>query len=126
MPVAHYATDGITSDANIYFISVVPHLIKTARNCFSNSNSHKSSRSLWRNGKSISWMHIVDLYKHYCTGVYRLCPRLSRAHVKLPSFSLMNVHLPAQVLSKTVADAILRSYGDDVSETVKLLNHEHM
>ena len=42
----------------IYFISDPPHLLKTARNCMANSNSHKKTRKLW-NGKEISWMHIV-------------------------------------------------------------------
>ena len=32
---------------NIFFISDVPHLIKTARNCWSNSFGHKESRALW-------------------------------------------------------------------------------
>ncbi|CAG2195118.1 THAP9 [Mytilus edulis] len=31
---------------NLYFISDVPHLIKTARNCFSISFSHKNTRGL--------------------------------------------------------------------------------
>lgn len=39
----HYATD----DRYIYFISDVPHLIKTTRNCWSNSFSHSNKRPLW-------------------------------------------------------------------------------
>ena len=35
------------SGRNIYFICDVPHLIKTSRNCWSNSFSHKESRALW-------------------------------------------------------------------------------
>lgn len=31
----------------IYFISDVPHLLKTTRNSWSNSHSHKNSRNLW-------------------------------------------------------------------------------
>ena len=34
-------------DRYIYFFSDVPHLLKTARNCWSNSFSHKKSRALW-------------------------------------------------------------------------------
>ena len=30
----------------LFFISDVPHLLKTARNCFSNSFSHSKSRSM--------------------------------------------------------------------------------
>lgn len=34
-------------DRNIYFVSDVPHLIKTTRNCWSNSFSHSYKRALW-------------------------------------------------------------------------------
>ena len=34
-------------DRCIYFICDVPHLIKTTRNCWSNSFAHKFSRALW-------------------------------------------------------------------------------
>ena len=34
-------------DRYIYFFSDVPHLLKTTRNCFSNSFSHMKSRALW-------------------------------------------------------------------------------
>ena len=101
----------------IYFISDVPHLLNTARNCFSNSMSHRNSHSLWR-GKLISWLHVVDLYRHYCTGVYRLCPKLSENHVQLTCYGVMNVRFAAEVLNSTVANAIEDKYGDHVSETV--------
>ena len=32
---------------DIYFMSDVPHLIKTTRNCWSNSFSHSNTRALW-------------------------------------------------------------------------------
>ena len=63
-------------------------------------------------------MHIVDLYHHYCTGVYRLCPKLNQSHVHLSSFNRMNVRLAAQVMSETVASAMELRYGDYVGETV--------
>ena len=34
-------------DRYIYFICDVPHLMKTTRNCWSNSFAHKNSRALW-------------------------------------------------------------------------------
>ena len=34
-------------DRDIYFFSDVPHLIKTIRNCWSNSFAHSNSRALW-------------------------------------------------------------------------------
>ena len=78
----------------LFFLSDVPHLIKTVRNCWANSFGHSHSRTLWVryctkhtfsvacsyvycimykftalfsqiNGQFISWQHIVDLYhKH--------------------------------------------------------------
>ena len=36
-----------TEDRYIYFISDVPHLIKTARNCWANSYAHNFRRKLW-------------------------------------------------------------------------------
>lgn len=106
----------------IYFISDAPHLLKTTRNCFSNSHSHKKSRQLW-NGKDISWLHIVDLFKDHCSGIYRRCPKLTRAHVDLTSYGCMKVSFAAQVMSSTVADAIELLYGPDRSETVQFINH---
>ena len=34
-------------DRDIYFCSDTPHLIKTVRNCWSNSFAHSNSRALW-------------------------------------------------------------------------------
>ena len=44
-----YKTKNPYSDDNrdIYFYCDVPHLIKTTRNCWSNSFGHKQSRALW-------------------------------------------------------------------------------
>ena len=36
-----------TEKRDIYFISDVPHLIKTVRNCWSNSFCHNQARALW-------------------------------------------------------------------------------
>ena len=47
----------------IYFFSDAPHLLKTVRSCFSNTNSHKNTRKMWKSGLNISWMHIVNLIR---------------------------------------------------------------
>ena len=107
----------------IFFISDPPHLLKTARNCISNSYSHFKSRRLWNCG-DISWMHIVTLYEDYnelSPKGLRLCPNLSRAHIDLTAFSRMNVLLAAQVLSNTVARALSHCYGDRVKATRDLI-----
>jgi hypothetical protein len=106
----------------IYFISDVPHLLKTTRNCYSNSNSHKMTRRLWKDGKDISWMHVVRLFEEHCEqSLYTPCPKLTRAHIDLTPFSCMKVNLAAQILSGTVANALEEYYGEEVSETVQFI-----
>ena len=90
-----YRADNIYAEDSryIYFISDAPHLLKTTRNCFSNSFSHKKTRKMWKDGHDISWTHIVNLYKDYCTDTWRVCPKLSRAHIDITAFSCMKVYL---------------------------------
>ena len=110
-------------DRFLYFISDPPHLLKTARNCISNSYSHFNSRRLWNHG-DISWMHIVQLYEDYnelSPKGLRLCPKLRRVHIDLTPFSRMNVSLAAQVLSDTVAKALKHCYGNRVKATCDLI-----
>ena len=112
------------STRNVYFISDAPHLIKTARNCFSNSGYHKNTRNLWKNGKNIIWLHILRLFEEHCElSIYSPCPKISRSHVELTSFSIMKVNLAAQILSSTVANSLEMCYGDTVSETINFIRH---
>lgn len=64
-----YKTNNIFApeQRDIYFISDAPHLLKTVRNNFSNSYSHKKTRRLWKDGYDISWMYIVYLFKDTCS-----------------------------------------------------------
>ncbi|XP_060077288.1 uncharacterized protein LOC132556865 [Ylistrum balloti] len=108
----------------IYFVSDVPHLLKTTRNCFSNSFSHSKTRKLWNDGKDISWGHIVKLYEDHCeNNLYTPCPELSRNHVDLTAFSRMKVRLAAQVMSDSVANALEELYDESVSETVTFIRN---
>lgn len=52
-----YSSDG----RDIYFIPDVPHLIKTTRNCWSNSFGHSNSRTLW---VSIMFYKPCIIYMH--------------------------------------------------------------
>ena len=120
--ITYYTVNPFDPDRKIYFVSDPPHLVKTARNCFANSDSHRLTRKLWNNGKSISWMHIVDLYRDHCENiVFSKCPKLKRDHIDLTAFSTMKVNLAAQVFSSTVAHALEEMYGPHVQETVKLV-----
>ena len=120
-----YRGENIFSEDNryIYFISDAPHLLKTTRNCFSNSYSHKKTRKLWKDGHDISWAHIVNLYKDHCSGTWRLCPKLNRAHIDITPFGCMKVNLAAQVMSSTVANALELHYPGQTVETVKFIRH---
>ena len=94
----------------IYFISDVPHLIKTARNCLSNSGSNRCTRYMWNDGMYIIWNHIADIFYEDRECGLHILPKLSYEHIKLTPYSIMNVKLAAQVLSSTVSKT-LTSYG---------------
>jgi DNA transposase THAP9 len=109
------------TDREIYFVCDPPHLLKTARNCFSNSGAHTNSRQMWYN-QTISWKHVVQLYDDCCMkSEYRLCPKLTRDHLYLTAFSRMKVSLAAQVLSSTVANALDHVYGETCKSTVEFI-----
>ena len=110
-------------DRNIYFMSDVPHLLKTTRNCWANSSAHNRSRHLWVsrillkaamkifytlfwflqiNGMEISWQHLVRVYEantgqHTDTPGLVLLPKVKYEHIHLTSYSKMRVDLAAQV-----------------------------
>ena len=78
---------------------------------------------MWKDGKDISWVHIMNLYKDHYSGLYRRCPKLKKAHIDITAFSRLKVSYAAQVLSSTVANAIEMLYGDETSETLKRIRH---
>ena len=59
-----YRTLNVMADEEryIYFIGDPPHLIKTARNCLANSLARRCTRSMWNDGKFLTWNHISKLY----------------------------------------------------------------
>ena len=61
-----YRTLNLMADEEryIYFISDLPHLIKTARNCLKNSLVGYT-RSMWNNGNFLTWNHISKLFYDY-------------------------------------------------------------
>ena len=122
--VVHHAENAFSDESRaIYFISDPPHLMKTTRNNFSNSFAHSKTKKLWKNGEHISWQHIVELYEKHCTGLYRLCPKLSKEHINLTSYSYMKVNLAVQILSETVANALELTSRNTTVETVKFIRH---
>ena len=107
-------------DRDIFFMSDVPHLMKTTRNCWSNSFGHSHTRALWvcsmqyrcyiamhklficvlmqKDGNYISWSHITALYdkSRFSSGL-SMIPKLKKEHIHLNSYSRMRVNLAAQV-----------------------------
>ena len=111
-------------DRQIYFISDVPHLVKTARNCFANSGAHTKTRHLWNNGQDILWTQIVNLFAdHLENNLYTKCHKLTRGHIDLNAFSRMKVNYAAQIFSNSVANMLEEEYGEGVAETVKFIRH---
>ena len=99
----------------IYFISDAPHLIKTARDCLSNSLAGRCTRSMWNNGKYITWNHISKLFLDDLDCGLHLVPKITNERIKLTPFAVMNVRLAAQVLSESVFNA-LKTYGPPEAE----------
>ena len=108
-----YKAPNITKPGSfVYFIADPPHLIKTVRNAWYNSQAN-GSRSLvvcililfvyvyiflQNKGKEIKWAHLVELAEKASsdTGLY-ISKKLKREHLKLTSYSRMNVRLAVQV-----------------------------
>lgn len=103
----------------IYFISDVPHLLKTARNCLYNSGAGKQTRYMWNNGYHVLWNHISKLFYEDQECGLHLLPKLTYDHIKLTSYSLMNVRLAAQVLSSNVGNVLQRYGSTDSQETAR-------
>ena len=99
-----------TENRFLYFISGVPHLLKTTRNCLSNSDSGKFTLYMWNGRMFLLWNHIADIfYRDQVCGLHIL-PNLCIEHIKLTPYSIMNVKLAAQVLISTVSKVLLK-YG---------------
>ena len=103
----------------IYFFADVPHLMKTARNCLANSGSGRTSRLLWNDGFHILWSHISKFYFDDLDSGLKMLPKLTSDHFNLTPYSVMRVHLAAQVLSDTVAVCLDKFGPPEASATAK-------
>ncbi len=108
-----------SSDRFIYFFADPPHLMKTARNCLAKSGSGNTSRLLWNDGSHLLWSHIADLFYEDLECGLHLLPRLTYNHIRLNSYSVMNVKLAAQVLSSTVSCTLQKFGPTDAQATAK-------
>ncbi|KAK3923507.1 Transposable element P transposase [Frankliniella fusca] len=115
-----YCTKNLASGDSrpLFFVLDPPHLLKAIRNAFGNSFAHKKSRKLWKNNQFLSWKVIETLYELTKKQKFR-GHKLTKAHIKLTSFSCMTVRYATQVLSNSVAKSI-----EDLSnhDSMKLLD----
>ncbi|KAK3909864.1 Transposable element P transposase [Frankliniella fusca] len=103
---------------NIYFISDVPHLLKTIRNNFAKSGfGPRCKKLLTKNGQTIIWKTIEDLYLTDCKNTFRRCPKLNNQCVYLNSYTCMKVSYAAAVLSNTVAQDLKLRKWRNMEET---------
>ena len=65
---------------------------------------------MWNDGHYLTWNRISKLFNDHLDCGLLLVPKMTNEHMKLSSFSVMNVKLAAQVLSESVYQA-LRMYG---------------
>lgn len=78
------------------------------------------------NGKKIQWQHIVNLYEHQKSIGFTLANKLTKQHLQFEK-NKMKVKLAVQVLSQSVANALLTMSElkipqfDDVHATVEYL-----
>ena len=106
-------------DRVIYFICDAPHLIKTVRNNLENSHGNQNSKSLMKDGISISWSHITSTVEEDLSrGLVRL-PKLKEEHIRLSPQLRMRVGLAAQVLSNSMAKALLARDQPQFSKTAE-------
>ena len=117
--VVYKTINWYSSDRFIYFFADPPHLIKTARNCLAKSGSGNTSRLLWNDGSHLLWSHIADLFYEDLECGLHLLPRLTYNHIKLNSYSVMNVKLAAQILSSTVSCTLQKFGPPDAQGTAK-------
>ena len=97
LDVTIYRTLNVMADEEryIYFIGDSLHLIKTAllSNCLANSLAERCIRSMWNDGKFLTWKHISELFIDDLDCGLHLVPNLTNDHIRLTPFSVMNVRL---------------------------------
>ena len=98
---------GITN-RYLYFISDVPHFLRTPQNWLSNSDSGKFTRYIWNGGMFLLWNHIADVFYEDQECGLHILPKLCIEHIKLTPYSIINVKLAVQGLSSTASKVLLK------------------
>ena len=103
----------------IYFISDKPHLLKTTRNCLYNPGSGKYTQYMWKCGMFILWNHIANIFCEDRECCLHLLPNITYKHIKLMSYSIMNLKLDVQVSGSIVSNMLSNYASPDAAETEK-------
>ena len=89
----------LTSQSKTFFILDPAHMIKLVRNCFGDL------KTFIKDGKTISWKYVEELYKLQTDRGLYLCNKLSTQHIYYHD-TKMKVKFATQLFSNSVADAI--------------------
>ena len=118
-----YATINIHAPhRQLFFISDVPHLLKTLRNSLCSSRlGKKGKRCMEKNGEKLVWDHIIRLYNEKKKKVLRKSYKLAAQHVYPDSYTCMKVAPAAQVLSATVSTDLRNQNWPGTFETSNFL-----
>eukprot|EP00794_Sanderia_malayensis_P001918 gene1918-2175_t len=117
-PVTYRTVNFYAPNRFLLFFADAPHLLKAARNCLYQSGNGRSCLML-HNGKHVIWQHLCQIVKDDMGNALKICPKLTKEHIELSSYSIMNVRLAAQALSGTTAIILKEYYGDDTSGTAE-------
>ena len=121
--VVYRTIDLYSPDRFIYFFADSPHLIKTARNCLYHSGIGRCTRYMWNNGHYLIWEHTAKISHNELANGVKCTTKISPNHVKLNSFSCMNVKLAAQVLSATTSTLLNTYYGQETTRTANFCEY---
>jgi len=109
----------VHSSAKIFCFFDPPHLFKSVRN---NLMKH----DIQIRNKVAKWQHICDFFDIDSKQPIRLCPKLTNKHFHLTNFTKMKVSYACQVMSKSVAAAIMthvsfKSLPPEATDTASFL-----
>lgn len=110
-------------DRVLYFISDVPHLLKTLRNCFMNSrwDNRKSRRRMMYRGKKITWDFIIKLFETEKIKNLRKSYKLNAMNVYPDSYARMKVKYAGEVISDTVGQDLEDKNYEGSSGTIEFI-----
>ena len=115
--LTYYTENRYAPDQKIFFVCDVPHLLKTVRNNLENSHGHLNTKNLMKNGKSISWAHVVSTVDEDMSHSLNRLVKIKEEHIHLSPKLRTRVKLACQVLSTTMANAIRLRNNPAMSQT---------